>query len=185
VQHEREPLGGAQRLEDHEQGETDRVGQQRLVLGVGAVRPVHDRFRNVHARRLLAPRVASPQHVQRHASDHRRQPCAEVVDVAGIRATEPQPRAVRTAILETERDAIIHQATALADLRDFKHFDRSFAPTDRLRTEGTDALLAAAREAGVRRFVAQSFASARTSAWAGRSRPRTIHSTPPRCRRCA
>jgi nucleoside-diphosphate-sugar epimerase len=39
--------------------------------------------------------------------------------------------------------------------------DRTFAQTNRLRTEGTDALLAAAREAGVRRFVAQSFASAR------------------------
>src|SRR3712207_1826730 len=38
---------------------------------------------------------------------------------------------------------------------------RVFAQTIRLRTEGTDALLAAAREAGVRRFVAQSFASAR------------------------
>jgi nucleoside-diphosphate-sugar epimerase len=39
--------------------------------------------------------------------------------------------------------------------------DRSFAPTNRLRIEGTDALLAAAREAGVRRIVAQSFASFR------------------------
>jgi NAD dependent epimerase/dehydratase family enzyme len=39
-----------------------------------------------------------------------------------------------------------------------KHFDRSFAETNRLRTEGTDALLAAGREAGVQRFVAQSFA---------------------------
>jgi 2-alkyl-3-oxoalkanoate reductase len=71
------------------------------------------------------------------------------------------PRAVRKAVLETAPDAIVHQATALADLRDFKHFDRSFAQTNRLRTEGTDALLAAAREAGVRRFVAQSYASAR------------------------
>jgi nucleoside-diphosphate-sugar epimerase len=58
-------------------------------------------------------------------------------------------------------DAIVHEATALANLSDFKHFDRSFAQTNRLRTEGTDALLAAAREAGVRRFVAQSYASAR------------------------
>src|SRR3954467_12735840 len=71
------------------------------------------------------------------------------------------PGAVRKAVLDTEPDAIVHQATALADLRDFKHFDRSFAQTNRLRTEGTDALLAAAREAGVRRFVAQSYASAR------------------------
>jgi 2-alkyl-3-oxoalkanoate reductase len=70
-------------------------------------------------------------------------------------------RAVRTAVLETEPDAIVHQATALANLRDFKHFDRSFAQTNRLRTEGTEALLAAAREAGVRRLVAQSYASAR------------------------
>jgi nucleoside-diphosphate-sugar epimerase len=70
-------------------------------------------------------------------------------------------RAVRSAVLETAPDAIIHQATALADLRDFKHFDRSFAQTNRLRTAGTDNLLAAAREAGVRTFVAQSYASAR------------------------
>src|SRR3954453_20163913 len=71
------------------------------------------------------------------------------------------PGSVPRAVLETEPDAIVHQATALADLRDFKHFDRSFAQTNRLRTEGTDALLAAAHEAGVRRFVAQSYASAR------------------------
>jgi 2-alkyl-3-oxoalkanoate reductase len=71
------------------------------------------------------------------------------------------PGAVRRAVLETGPEAIIHQATALADLSDFKHFDRSFHQTNRLRTEGIDALLAAAREAGVRRFVAQSFASYR------------------------
>jgi nucleoside-diphosphate-sugar epimerase len=69
--------------------------------------------------------------------------------------------AVRQAVLEAEPEAIAHEATALADLSDFKHFDRSFHQTNRLRTEGTDALLAAAREAGVRRFVAQSYASAR------------------------
>jgi nucleoside-diphosphate-sugar epimerase len=70
-------------------------------------------------------------------------------------------RAVRRAVLEAQPDAIIHQATALTGLKDIRHFDRSFAATNRLRTKGTDALLAAAREAGVRRFVAQSFASYR------------------------
>jgi 2-alkyl-3-oxoalkanoate reductase len=70
-------------------------------------------------------------------------------------------RAVRAAVLGAAPDAIVHQATALADLRDFKHFDRSFAQTNRLRTDGTDALIAAAQEAGVRRLVAQSFAGAR------------------------
>src|SRR6266511_3723048 len=71
------------------------------------------------------------------------------------------PRAVRKAVLETQPDAIVHQATALADVRFSRNLDRSFARTNRLRTEGTDALLAAAREAGVHRFVAQSFASMR------------------------
>ena len=71
------------------------------------------------------------------------------------------PRAVRKAVLETAPDAIVNQATALADVQFSKNLDRSFVQTNRLRTEGTDALLAAAREAGVSRFVAQSFASLR------------------------
>jgi 2-alkyl-3-oxoalkanoate reductase len=71
------------------------------------------------------------------------------------------PRAVRKAVLEAQPDAIVHQATALADASFSRNLDRTFARTNRLRTEGTDALLAAAREAGVRRFVAQSFASMR------------------------
>jgi len=66
--------------------------------------------------------------------------------------------AVREAVLAARPDAIVHQATALAGVSDFKHFDRSFAETNRLRTVGTDALLAAAREAGARRFIAQSYA---------------------------
>jgi nucleoside-diphosphate-sugar epimerase len=70
-------------------------------------------------------------------------------------------RAVRKAVLEAAPDAIVHQATALADMRFSRNFDRGFAQTNRLRTEGTDALLAAAREAGVRRYVSQSFASMR------------------------
>jgi 2-alkyl-3-oxoalkanoate reductase len=69
--------------------------------------------------------------------------------------------AVRAAVLAAEPAAIVHQATALANVRFSRSFDRAFAATNRLRTEGTDALLAAAREAGVRRFVAQSFASMR------------------------
>jgi len=71
------------------------------------------------------------------------------------------PPAVRQAVLQARPEAIIHQATALADFRVGRNLDRSFAQTNRLRTEGTDALLAAAREAGVRRFIAQSFASYR------------------------
>ena len=68
-------------------------------------------------------------------------------------------RAVRAAVAAAEPDAIVHQATALTGFSDLKHFDRGFAQTNRLRSEGTDNLLAAARDSGVRLFVAQSFAS--------------------------
>ena len=70
-------------------------------------------------------------------------------------------RAVREAVLAARPDAIAHEATALADATWGRDFDRVFAGTNALRTTGTDALLAAAREAGVERFVAQSFASYR------------------------
>jgi nucleoside-diphosphate-sugar epimerase len=70
-------------------------------------------------------------------------------------------RAVHKAVLEAEPDAVVHQATALADVSFARNLDRTFAQTNRLRREGTDALLAGAGEAGVRRFVAQSFASFR------------------------
>src|SRR6516164_343338 len=69
------------------------------------------------------------------------------------------PDAVTGAVLAQKPDAIVHQATALANLTDLKNFDRSFHQTNQLRTRGTDALLAAAQDAGVRRFVAQSYAS--------------------------
>jgi nucleoside-diphosphate-sugar epimerase len=69
--------------------------------------------------------------------------------------------AVRNAVLGSEPEAIVHQATALANVKFGRNFDKIFARTNELRTKGTDALLAAARAAGVRRFVAQSFASYR------------------------
>ena len=71
------------------------------------------------------------------------------------------PPSVRRAVLESRPDAVVHQATALADVRFSRSLDRSFVVTNRLRREGTDALLAAAREAGVHRVVAQSFANFR------------------------
>ena len=66
--------------------------------------------------------------------------------------------AVIKAVVASKPDALVHEATALADGGFSRKLDRTFAQTNRLRTEGTDALLAAAHEAGVHRFVAQSFA---------------------------
>lgn len=66
--------------------------------------------------------------------------------------------AVERAVSEAGPDVIVHALTALPKALDVRHFDREFAQTNRLRTEGTDNLLAAGRSAGVRRFVAHSFA---------------------------
>jgi nucleoside-diphosphate-sugar epimerase len=66
--------------------------------------------------------------------------------------------AVAQAVAEAEPEVIVHQLTALSGALDFRHPDRAFALTNRLRTEGTDHLLAAGRAVGARRFVAQSYA---------------------------
>jgi nucleoside-diphosphate-sugar epimerase len=77
---------------------------------------------------------------------------AEPVVVDGLDAV-----AVGEAVARAEPDAVIHQMTALAGGTDLRHFDRTFAVTNRLRTAGTDHLLAAAAAAGARRFIAQSY----------------------------
>jgi 2-alkyl-3-oxoalkanoate reductase len=74
--------------------------------------------------------------------------------------------AVARAVAGAEPEVIVHQLTALSgpmSARDARHPDRSYAAimTNRLRTEGTDHLLAAGRAAGARRFVAQGFAAFR------------------------
>jgi nucleoside-diphosphate-sugar epimerase len=83
---------------------------------------------------------------------------AEGVVMAGLDAD-----AVRKAVVAARPDAIAHEMTAIsfahAGKPDIKHPDRWFAGTNRLRTEGTDNLLAAARAAGVTRIVAQGYAS--------------------------
>jgi len=66
--------------------------------------------------------------------------------------------AVGEAVARARPDAIVHQMTALAGRPDMRHFDRWFAQTNRLRTEGTRHLLAAAEATGVKLFVAQSYA---------------------------
>jgi nucleoside-diphosphate-sugar epimerase len=68
------------------------------------------------------------------------------------------PGAVTEALIRAEPDVVVHQLTALAGFTDFRKFDEGFAMTNRLRTEGTDNLLAGMREVGVRRLVAQSYA---------------------------
>ena len=93
--------------------------------------------------------------------------------------------AVRRTVLEHEPDAIVHQATALADVKFSRNLDKALAATSELRTTGTDALLAAAREAGVRRFVAQSAAFYRYAREGGavKSEDDPLDPAPPRSMR--
>ena len=91
--------------------------------------------------------------------------------------------AVRKAVLEHEPEAIIHEATALADVKFGRNMDKVTAKTNELRTTGTDALLAAAREAGVRQFIGQSVASFARYAREGgliKTEDDPIESTPPK-----
>ena len=95
---------------------------------------------------------------------HRSPPSAESLRALGaepIAVDLLDGQAVQEAVSGVEPDAIVHQATALTDVNFSRNLDRSFAETNRLRTEGTNVLLAAARTVGVSRFVAQSFANFR------------------------
>ena len=86
--------------------------------------------------------------------------------VGGLRALGAEPvvldvldaEAVGRAVSEAGPDVVVHQATALSDLSNVRNLDEAFEETNRLRTVGTDNLLAAAKAAGARKFVAQSFA---------------------------
>jgi 2-alkyl-3-oxoalkanoate reductase len=69
------------------------------------------------------------------------------------------PEQMARVISEAQPECVLHELTAIPRDIQPKRIDRDFALTNRLRSEGTDNLLAAAREVGVRRFVAQSFTS--------------------------
>ena len=91
--------------------------------------------------------------------------------------------AVRNAVLENQVEAIVHEATALSTVKFGRNMDEVLARTNELRTSGTDVLLAAAREAGVRRFVVQSVSGFSRYARVGgpiKTEDDPLDSTPPR-----
>jgi 2-alkyl-3-oxoalkanoate reductase len=77
---------------------------------------------------------------------------AEPVVVDGLNAA-----AVGEAVARSEPEVVVHQMTSLTGVMSLRRFDKEFAATNRLRTDGTDHLLAAAAAAGARRFIAQSY----------------------------
>ena len=93
---------------------------------------------------------------------------------------------VMKAMQNAKPDVVVHQLTAIPARLNIGKFDRDFAMTNRLRTQGTDNLLAAARDAGIRRFIAQSFAGWPYAREGGRVKTEDdpLDSRPPAERHC-
>jgi nucleoside-diphosphate-sugar epimerase len=64
---------------------------------------------------------------------------------------------VVAAVASSKPEVIVHQMTALASMRSLRNLDRELAITNRLRTEGTEYLIEAAKAAGARKLVVQSY----------------------------
>ena len=108
--------------------------------------------------RLTPVLVAAGHEVVGTSRSAERLAAIEATGARGVVMDGLDAASVRAAVLDARPDAIVHELSALGDVApDLKHFDEQFAGTNALRTRGTDNLLAAAREAGVGRFVAQSF----------------------------
>jgi nucleoside-diphosphate-sugar epimerase len=107
----------------------------------------------------LVPRLVDAGHevhgMTRSAS---KQAMLDALGAVPVVADALDPDQVAEAVGRARPDVIVHQLTAIGGL-DMRHFDRDFASTNRLRTEGTDHLLSAGQAVGVRRFVAQSYGS--------------------------
>ncbi|HEV2757662.1 MAG TPA: NAD(P)-dependent oxidoreductase [Actinomycetota bacterium] len=115
-------------------GATGAIGRQLVARLVAAGHEVHGMTRSDNKRALLRELGAAPV-------------VADALD----------PDQVAEAVGGVQPDVIVHQLTAIPAKLDMRRFDRDFALTNRLRTEGTDHLLSAGHAVGVRRFVAQSY----------------------------
>ncbi|HZI97591.1 MAG TPA: NAD(P)-dependent oxidoreductase [Actinomycetales bacterium] len=113
----------------------------------------------VLGRRLVPQLVARGHHVTATTTDPGKLGLLERLGAEAVVMDGLDALSVGEAVAAARPDAIVHQMTAIAGKPDIKHIDRWFATTNRLRTEGTDHLLAAAEATGVSHLVAQSYAS--------------------------
>jgi len=112
-------------------GASGAIGRQLVPRLVAAGHQVHGMTRHESKRALLAGLGAEPV-------------VADALD----------PDQVAEAVARARPEVVVHQLTAIGAI-DMRHMERSFAETNRLRSEGTDHLLSAARAVGATRFVAQ------------------------------
>jgi 2-alkyl-3-oxoalkanoate reductase len=109
-------------------------------------------------RRLVPMLVASGHSVVGMTRSAKKRAELEKGGAEAIVADALDARAVDDAIRQVRPEVIVHELTAIPAAFDVRKFDEQFQLTNRLRTEGTDNLLSAARAQGVRRFIAQSYA---------------------------
>jgi nucleoside-diphosphate-sugar epimerase len=105
--------------------------------------------------RQLVPRLVAAGHeVHGMTRTESKRAMLDGLGAVPVVADALDPDQVAEAVGRARPDVIVHQLTAIGAL-DLRHFDRDFAPTNRLRTDGTDYLLSAGQAVGVQRFVAQ------------------------------
>lgn len=117
----------------------------------------------VLGRRLVPQLVARGHRVTATTTNTAKLGFVEQLGADGVVMDGLDPMSVGEAVAAARPDVIVHQMTGIsmahAGKPDLKHFDRWSLPTIRLRTEGTDHLLAAAEATGVPHFVAQGYAN--------------------------
>jgi nucleoside-diphosphate-sugar epimerase len=109
-------------------------------------------------RRLVPVLVGEGHEVYAMVRTPDRTPAVEASGAVALVGDGLDGDSVRRAVAQARPEVVVHHMTALKRVGNPRNFDRDFATTNRLRTEGTRHLLAAARAAGARRLIAQSFA---------------------------
>jgi nucleoside-diphosphate-sugar epimerase len=116
----------------------------------------------VVGRRLVPQLVARGHEVTATTTSNAKLGLLAELGAQGVLMDGLDAASVREAVATAAPDAIVNEMTAIsaahAGKPDFRHFDRWFAPTARLRMEGTDNLIAAAEATSVPHVVAQSYA---------------------------
>jgi nucleoside-diphosphate-sugar epimerase len=129
--------------------------------------------------RPLVPLLVASGHDVVAASRRPRPDADGAGDVTRVSLDILDANAVRTTVSRHRPDAIVHLATAIPDKINPKRIGHQFAQTNRLRTDGTRNLLAAAAEVGVDRFIAEGLAYAYAPGAALRLESDPLWPTPP------
>jgi nucleoside-diphosphate-sugar epimerase len=112
----------------------------------------------VVGRHLLPVLVKAGHQVTGMSTSENKRGLVESLGAHHVAADALDREAVLREVTRARPDVVIHQATAIPQELNLRKFEQQFDLTNRLRSQGTDNLLAGARAAGARKFIAQSYA---------------------------